>query len=97
MNPPCPECKSFMTAKDGKKKTGVQRYRCQSCKKRFQDKYKPARVRTGKPCYYCGKPTQKHGRKKDGERRYRCPECRRYWLESTLQSHEVRWYDANHA
>lgn len=36
----CPNCKSIDVKKDGKGANNAQRYRCLSCEKRWQEKYK---------------------------------------------------------
>jgi transposase-like protein len=41
MNPNCPHCQSTNTSKNGFNPSGIQRYKCGTCKRRFAELIRP--------------------------------------------------------
>lgn len=75
----CPRCGSVNIGRSGHQ-TGIQRYYCKDCKKKFQEKllgqHKAYREET---CPYCGSHKMVlKGKSVNGEQRYLCRDCNRY-------------------
>lgn len=60
MYPECPHCSSTLSRKNGHDSQGRQKRRCNNCYKEWIEGGR-LKVRTGRPCYYCGKPMMKMG------------------------------------